>query len=101
MNYFLAISCSSLAASLRDKQQLFKPFTNRMNQLQIRMNTEKSEFRSEMNYLTLFSPLKVGPYQLQHRLVLAPLTRMRAEKRSNPCSHKESMDSFAPRIEGT
>jgi N-ethylmaleimide reductase len=33
-----------------------------------------------MNYPTLFSPLKVGPYQLQHRVVLAPLTRMRAER---------------------
>ncbi len=35
-----------------------------------------------MNYPSLFSPLKVGPYQLKHRLVLAPLTRMRAEKPS-------------------
>jgi N-ethylmaleimide reductase len=33
-----------------------------------------------MNYPSLFSPLKVGPYQLQHRVVLAPLTRMRAER---------------------
>jgi N-ethylmaleimide reductase len=35
-----------------------------------------------MNYPSLFSPFKVGPYQLQHRLVLAPLTRMRAAKPS-------------------
>ena len=28
----------------------------------------------------LFSPLKIGPYQLRHRVVMAPLTRMRAEK---------------------
>src|SRR3954447_109493 len=35
-----------------------------------------------MNYSSLFSPLKVGPYQLQHRLALAPLTRMRAAKPS-------------------
>src|SRR5690349_12536917 len=35
-----------------------------------------------MNYPFLFSSLRVGPYQLQHRLVLAPLTRMRAEKPS-------------------
>ena len=33
-----------------------------------------------MNYPSLFSPLQVGPYQLNHRLALAPLTRMRAEK---------------------
>ena len=35
-----------------------------------------------MNFPSLFSPLKIGPYQLQHRLVMAPLTRMRAEKPS-------------------
>jgi N-ethylmaleimide reductase len=41
---------------------------------------------AEMKLPSLFSPLKVGPYQLSHRVVMAPLTRMRAEK-----------DSFAPR----
>src|SRR5712672_4141104 len=35
-----------------------------------------------MNLPLLFSPLKIGPYQLKHRLVMAPLTRMRAEKPS-------------------
>jgi N-ethylmaleimide reductase len=35
-----------------------------------------------MNFPSLFSPLRIGPYQLQHRLVLAPLTRMRAAKPS-------------------
>jgi N-ethylmaleimide reductase len=35
-----------------------------------------------MNYPSLFSPLKVGPCQLKHRLALAPLTRMRAAKPS-------------------
>src|SRR5256885_5512075 len=35
-----------------------------------------------MHYPSLFSPLKIGPYQLQHRLALAPLTRMRAAKPS-------------------
>jgi N-ethylmaleimide reductase len=53
------------------------PFTGRPNRLHTRMNTE---FHSEMNYPSLFSPLKVGPYQLEHRLALAPLTRMRADK---------------------
>jgi N-ethylmaleimide reductase len=33
-----------------------------------------------MNFPALFSPLKVGPYQLTHRLALAPLTRMRAAR---------------------
>ena len=35
-----------------------------------------------MNYPSLFSPLQVGPYKLNHRVVMAPLTRMRAEKPS-------------------
>jgi N-ethylmaleimide reductase len=35
-----------------------------------------------MNYPSLFSPLQIGPYRLRHRLVMAPLTRMRAEKPS-------------------
>ncbi|MBR1121296.1 alkene reductase [Bradyrhizobium lablabi] len=35
-----------------------------------------------MNFPKLFSPLQIGPYQLKHRVVLAPLTRMRAEKPS-------------------
>ena len=39
-----------------------------------------------MNFPLLFSPLQVGPYRLQHRVVMAPLTRMRAER-----------SSFAPR----
>src|SRR4051794_7521342 len=28
----------------------------------------------------LFSPLTIGPYHLEHRVVMAPLTRMRADK---------------------
>jgi N-ethylmaleimide reductase len=39
-----------------------------------------------MNFPALFSPLQVGPYRLHHRVVMAPLTRMRAER-----------SSFAPR----
>ena len=35
-----------------------------------------------MKFPHLFSPLKVGPYQLRHRVALAPLTRMRAAKPS-------------------
>jgi N-ethylmaleimide reductase len=35
-----------------------------------------------MNFPQLFSPVTIGPYQLKHRLALAPLTRMRAEKPS-------------------
>jgi N-ethylmaleimide reductase len=35
-----------------------------------------------MNFPLLFSPLQVGPYKLSHRIVMAPLTRMRAEKPS-------------------
>jgi N-ethylmaleimide reductase len=39
-----------------------------------------------MNFPHLFSPLEVGPYRLQHRVAMAPLTRMRADR-----------SSFAPR----
>lgn len=39
-----------------------------------------------MNFPSLFSPLQVGPYRLQHRVAMAPLTRMRADR-----------SSFAPR----
>jgi N-ethylmaleimide reductase len=35
-----------------------------------------------MNFPSLFSPLEVGPYRLKHRLVMAPLTRMRADRAS-------------------
>src|SRR5262245_37281635 len=35
-----------------------------------------------MNFPTLFSQLKIGPYQLAHRVVMPPLTRMRAERPS-------------------
>jgi N-ethylmaleimide reductase len=35
-----------------------------------------------MHFPSLFSPLKVGPYRLRHRVVMAPLTRMRAERPS-------------------
>src|SRR5689334_21057158 len=35
-----------------------------------------------MNFPKLFSPVQIGPYQLRHRLALAPLTRMRAAKPS-------------------
>ncbi len=39
-----------------------------------------------MKFPSLFSPLQVGPYRLQHRVAMAPLTRMRADR-----------SSFAPR----
>jgi len=48
-----------------------KPFANKANRLHIRT---KRQFRACMNYPSLFSPLKIGPYQLNHRLVMAPLT---------------------------
>lgn len=35
-----------------------------------------------MQYPSLFSPLKIGRYHLKHRVVLAPLTRLRAAKPS-------------------
>jgi N-ethylmaleimide reductase len=35
-----------------------------------------------MHFPSLLSPLKIGPYRLRHRVVMAPLTRMRAAKPS-------------------
>src|ERR1700682_4656211 len=43
---------------------------------------ETDSLRSHMNFPLLFSQLEVGPYRLNHRIVMAPLTRMRAEKPS-------------------
>jgi N-ethylmaleimide reductase len=57
-----------------------EPFAIRMNPLHIPHQQESSG--AGMHYPSLFSPLKIGPYQLKHRLALAPLTRMRAEKPS-------------------
>jgi N-ethylmaleimide reductase len=37
---------------------------------------------ANMTSSSLFSPLQVGPHTLAHRVVLAPLTRMRADKAS-------------------
>jgi len=39
-------------------------------------------FGAHMTSPNLFSPLKVGPYELEHRVAMAPLTRMRAAKPS-------------------
>ena len=49
-----------------------------MNRLHIHIT--KNNSGAGMNYPSLFSPLKVGPYQLKHRVAMAPLTRMRAAK---------------------
>jgi N-ethylmaleimide reductase len=43
---------------------------------------DETFFGADMNFPLLFSPLQVGPYRLNHRVVMAPLTRMRAEKPS-------------------
>jgi N-ethylmaleimide reductase len=46
------------------------------------MISDETCFEADMNYPSLFSPLEIGPYRLQHRIVMAPLTRLRAEKPS-------------------
>jgi N-ethylmaleimide reductase len=53
---------------------------NRANRLDIGINGHFSG--ADMNLPLLFSPLQVGPYKLNHRVVMAPLTRMRAGKPS-------------------
>jgi N-ethylmaleimide reductase len=56
-----------------------RPVANEANRL---LSRRTDIFGADMNFPSLFSPLKIGPYQLEHRLVMAPLTRMRAEKPS-------------------
>src|ERR1700674_319782 len=41
---------------------------------------KKSIHGEHMSLPKLFSPLTVGPYRLNHRVVMAPLTRMRAQE---------------------
>jgi N-ethylmaleimide reductase len=53
---------------------------SRANRLHNQINSHFSG--AEMNFPSLFSPLQVGPYKLSHRVVMAPLTRMRAERPS-------------------
>jgi N-ethylmaleimide reductase len=45
---------------------------------------------------SLFSPLKVGPYELSHRVVMAPLTRMRAGQADNS-PHALNVEYYAQR----
>jgi N-ethylmaleimide reductase len=40
------------------------------------MQTEKNT-AGELNQTNLFTPVQLGPYKLKHRVVMAPLTRMR------------------------
>jgi N-ethylmaleimide reductase len=55
-----------------------RPLTGQPNR--VHSNNHRYFSGAGMNFPSLFSPLKIGPYQLGHRLVMAPLTRMRAEK---------------------
>src|SRR3954466_6065460 len=41
-----------------------------------------NHFGAGMKFEALFQPLQVGPYKLAHRVAMAPLTRMRAERES-------------------
>ena len=67
----MALECQTLP---------LKPFANKANRLHYPISNTFSGL--QMNFPSLFSPLQVGPYRLNHRVVMAPLTRMRAEKPS-------------------
>jgi N-ethylmaleimide reductase len=45
-------------------------------------SSQSRKVRGAMSQNSLFSRLQVGPYRLNHRVVMAPLTRMRAERLS-------------------
>src|ERR1700694_2402559 len=49
-----------------------------------------------MKFPSMFSPLQVGPYRLAHRVAMAPLTRMRAEKPS-PAPRPLNVEYYAQR----
>ncbi|HEX7883389.1 MAG TPA: alkene reductase [Afipia sp.] len=49
-----------------------------------------------MTSSSLFSPLKVGPYELSHRVAMAPLTRMRADQADNS-PHALNVEYYAQR----
>ena len=51
------------------------PFANRIPVLSDSVNLELRKH--------LFNPLSLGPLALQHRIVMAPLTRMRASRPGN------------------
>src|SRR6195256_6243510 len=59
--------------------RIHQAFANEANRLDNRID---KLIRAHMNFPSLFSSLQIGPYRLNHRLVMAPLTRMRAEKPS-------------------
>jgi N-ethylmaleimide reductase len=44
----------------------------------------------------LFSPLEVGPYRLNHRVIMAPLTRMRAQQ-GTVSAHALNVEHYSQR----
>jgi hypothetical protein len=71
------------AFSLRHVPLPPKPATNKISRLRYPQQQIIFGARAGMNFPSLFSPLKVGPYHLKHRVVMAPLTRMRASRPSH------------------
>lgn len=71
----------------------------------------KSQSNPALLYLTtnsqpnmadrLFKPLKVGHCQLQNRLVMAPLTRFRADKQHNPSEYAKKYYEQRASVPGT
>jgi len=49
-----------------------------------------------MSPFKLFSPLEVGPYRLNHRVIMAPLTRMRAQQ-GTVSAHALNVEHYSQR----
>jgi hypothetical protein len=64
------------------QQRALRSFAVPANPLHYHISNQHNLSGAGMNYPSLFSPLQIGPYRLGHRVVMAPLTRMRAEKQS-------------------
>lgn len=55
----------------------------------------------KMSFGKLYQPLKVGNMQLKHRIVLAPLTRLRADSQHVPLPHVKDYYSQRGVVPGT
>jgi N-ethylmaleimide reductase len=57
---------------------------------------EESVHGEHMSPFKLFSPLEVGPYRLNHRVIMAPLTRMRAQQ-GTVSAHALNVEHYSQR----
>lgn len=69
--------------------------------LQLLALLDPSPLILKMSFGKLYQPLKVGNVQLKHRIVLAPLTRLRADSQYVPLPHVKDYYSQRGVVPGT